>query len=91
MTFSANGTQTTGVTRGTQIGIGVSGTFGSGTVSVKYYANGGWVTFSGGDTGDFTAADEREFLNVGETDELQIVLGGATAPSLVVTTTPSRF
>ena len=90
-TFSDNGTKTVGVTKGTEFTVAASGTFGSGTLAVNYSVDGGWITYASGDTGSFTEADERIFENVGDTDEIQLVLSGATDPSLNVVVNSKRF
>lgn len=68
--------------------VAISGTFGSGTVAVKYATDAAattFATYASGETGTFTAAGEREFAICGAASTVQIVLSGATAPNLIVT------
>lgn len=45
---------------------------------------GTFVTYSGGLTGNFTSADERNFDQVGETDTINLNVSGSTSPTLTV-------
>lgn len=67
--------------------VAVSGTFGGGTLRVRYSTNEAGTTFANyvsGDTGAFTAAGEREFALCGASTNIQIELSGATNPNLIV-------
>lgn len=89
-TLAANGSYTVGITKGCSFSVAASGTFGSGTLKVQYAFSGEWKDFDGGDTGDFTEADERVFVNVGDADEVKLVLSGATGPDIDIVVTPQR-
>jgi hypothetical protein len=84
-TLTSNTTYTLPI--GKRFIVAVSGTFGGGTVSVKYATNVGATTFATYATvsGAFTAAGEREFAPCGATDTVQITLTGSTTPSIIVT------
>ena len=67
--------------------VAISGTFGGGTVAVKYATDQAattFATYASGETGTYTAAAEREFAPCGAATTLQIVLTGSTTPSLIV-------
>lgn len=81
-TFSDNGTDTFDVPCGGEFVVAVEGDFGTGTFAVKFHSDGAWVTYSGGDTGSFTAAGERIFVNCGDTGTIQVALTGASSPDL---------
>lgn len=85
-TLTANETYTvSGINR--RFTVSVSGTFGSGTVAVKYATNTAattFATYASGETGTFTAAAEREFAPCGAADTIQVVLTGSTTPSIIV-------
>lgn len=66
--------------------VAVSGTFGGGTLRVRYSTNIAGTQFANyvsGETGAFTAAGEREFALCGASTNIQIELTGATNPNII--------
>ena len=91
MTFTTNTTQSVGVTKGTAFTVAANFVSGTGTLSVKYFSEGNWVTFASGETGTFTASGERVFENVGSIDEIQLVTTNASSLDLDVIVNSKRF
>lgn len=84
-TLTSNTTYTLPIAK--RFTVAVSGTFGGGTVSVKYATDVGsttFATYASGETGAFTEAGEREFAPCGAADTIQITLTGSTTPSIIV-------
>jgi len=79
-----------GINTKKEFAVAVSGTFGGGTVKVQYRAAGGWVDYSSGDTGTFTAAGERVFAQCGDEDQINFNLAGSTSPDLDIVITELR-
>lgn len=76
--FTTNTTALVDMPSGAEFVVACEGTFGGGTFSVKYGSDGSYVAYSSGDTGDFTAAGERVFVNCGDTGKIQVGLSGST-------------
>ena len=79
-----------GINTKKEYAVAVSGDFGGGTLAVQYRANSGWVTYSGGSTGSFTASDERVFTQCGDEERINLNLSGATSPDLDIVVTELR-
>lgn len=80
--FTSDDTEDIEVPTGGRFTVACNGDFGGGTLSVKYYSDATWVAYSSGDTGDFTAAGERVFYNVGELPKIRLQLASSTSPDL---------
>lgn len=65
-----------------QFTVAASGNFGSGTLKVQYRVNGGWADYESGDTGDFTAAGERVFVQCGDEHRINLNLASSTSPDI---------
>ena len=86
--LTADGDQeVAGINTNKEFSVMVSGDFGGGTLLVQYRADSGWVTYSSGLTGTFTAAGERIFFQGGEEDKINLNLSGATSPDLNIIVT----
>lgn len=85
-TLTSDGDQEVGgINSKREFSVAVSGDLGGGTLNVQYgTADSTFTNYAGGDTGAFTAADERVFVQCGETESINLNLSGATAPSVVV-------
>jgi len=89
--FSGNGTQTVSINIDDEFSVGVAGDFGSGTLTVSYYAQGTARVFQSGETGTFTAAGERVFRNCGDNTSILVTLAGSTSPDLDVSVANNAY
>jgi|14BtaG_2_1085337.scaffolds.fasta_scaffold112886_2 hypothetical protein len=84
-------TEIGGINAKKEFAVFVAGDFGGGTLNVQFRQASGWVNYSSGETGTFTAAGERVFFQGGDEDKINLSLSGATSPDLDVTVVEQRI